>query len=253
MSEDEVREQLKAACTIPPGPDICKRAMHSVLGDKAEDADWIKGHFSYLISQIQDEAYDIYLQEEKPAAMAAIRQVLSSRLPSHPTADDLFGVMEDNFRAIDKFFLGLSQGRKPRAGKTFEHVIRDLFGVLEYPHAWQPIINGQPDFLLPGEEHFNENPMDCIIFTVKRTLRERWRQITTEGTQGLGFFLATIDKKVAKRDLPEMNRNRIWLVVPAKLKRDVYPTAVNVISFEDFFQHHLDPAMVRWKATGVIP
>lgn len=38
------------------------------------------------------------------------------------------------------------------------------------------------------------NAPDATIFTIKGTLRERWRQIVTEGTRGLGFFLATIDE-----------------------------------------------------------
>jgi hypothetical protein len=253
MSDDKVLQELRDSLAIPPGPEICRRAMSSVLGDKADDAAWIKGHFSYLVSQVQKEAYEIYLTEEKPAAMAALREVLLSRLSPSPSANDLLTVMEDNFSALDKFFLGLAQGRKPRAGKAFEHVIRHLFAALGYPYASQPVINGQPDFLLPSKEYFERNAMDCIIFTVKRTLRERWRQITTEGTQGFRFFLATIDSDVAKRDLPEMSKSRIYLVVPVAIKSTTYSEAPNVISFEVFFEQHLDPAMVRWRKNGVIP
>ena len=96
--------------------------------------------------------------------------------------------------------------------------------------------------------------MDVVIFTVKRTLRERWRQIVTEGTRGLGFFLATIDEGIAQRDLTDMLASRINLVVPTRIKtiREDYEQAPNVITFEDFFQYHLDPAMRRWEASGVI-
>jgi len=96
--------------------------------------------------------------------------------------------------------------------------------------------------------------MDAIIFTVKRTLRERWRQIVTEGTRGMGFFLATIDENVTPRDLKDMLASRIYLVVPTRIKalRKDYTDAPNVITFESFFAFHLDPAMVRWKAAGVI-
>lgn len=96
--------------------------------------------------------------------------------------------------------------------------------------------------------------MDCIIFTVKRTLRERWRQIVTEGTRGLGFFLATIDERVSGNALDDMRRSRVYLVVPVRLKQDIaiYSAAVNVISFEEFFAHYLDPAMTRWRETSVI-
>jgi EcoRII C terminal len=77
----------------------------------------------------------------------------------------------------------------------------------------------------------------------------------TEGTRGLGFFLATIDEKIAERDLEAMLQSRIHLVVPTRIKklRPDYEAAVNVITFEHFFQFYLDPAMQRWRAAGVIP
>lgn len=76
----------------------------------------------------------------------------------------------------------------------------------------------------------------------------------TEGSRGLGFFLATIDEKIAGRDLQEMHKSRIRLVVPARVKncRDDYEAAPNVITFENFFRDYLDPAMTRWKNEGVI-
>ncbi len=134
-------------------------------------------------------------------------------------------------------------------------LIKDLFVRLRYPFSAQPIINGQPDFILPSIEHFRRNPPDAIIFTIKRTLRERWRQIVTEGTRGLGFFLATIDEQIATRDLQAMLESRIHIVVPTRIKalRPDYEAAVNVISFEHFFQFYLDPAMERWRAAGIIP
>jgi hypothetical protein len=107
---------------------------------------------------------------------------------------------------------------------------------------------------MPSRAYYDKNAPDCIIFTVKRTLRERWRQIVTEGTRGLGFFLATIDDAVSENNLEEMKKNRIYLVVPASLKSKIthYKDAVNVISFEDFFDDYLDPAMKRWKKAGVV-
>jgi hypothetical protein len=163
-------------------------------------------------------------------------------------------VLGENFYALDRFFLGLTQGRRPRAGAAFELVIRRLFVALNYPFTSQAVINGQPDFILPSVEHFRKNAMDAIIFTVKRTLRERWRQIVTEWTRGMGFFLATIDEAVTPRDLKDMLASRIYLVVPSRIKalRKDYTDAPNVITFENFFAYHLDPALVRWKAAGVI-
>ena len=70
----------------------------------------------------------------------------------------------------------------------------------------------------------------------------------------MGFFLATIDEGIAVRDLKEMLASRIYLVVPTRIKaiRDDYASAPNVITFENFFAYYLDPAMIRWRAAGVI-
>lgn len=148
----------------------------------------------------------------------------------------------------------MTQGRRPRAGAAFELIIRRLFVALKYPFTAQAIINGQPDFILPSVDHFRAYPMDATIFTVKRTLRERWRQIVTEGTRGLGFFLATIDENISPHDLKEMLASRIYVVVPKRIieANEDYRNAKNVMTFEEFFKHHLDPAMKRWKSSGVI-
>lgn len=173
-------------------------------------------------------------------------------LPSKPTKADVFKLLRERFWTLDKVFLGLTQGRRPRAGKAFEHVIKVLFTALGYPYDPQPIINGQPDFLMPGIAHYRRHPTDCIVFTVKRSLRERWRQITTEGAHGFRMFLATIDAGVGERDLNDIRKNRIILVVPKSVKKAAYANQSGVITFERFFRLELDPAMARWREDGVI-
>jgi hypothetical protein len=224
------------------------------LGEREEDKAWIKRHFSELVERVQLEAYREYLKTERRVGAEVLAEVFLPIVGKDAKAKEFAAVLGKYFESLDRFFLGLTQGRRPRAGNAFEFVIRAAFEKLEYPFSRQAIINGQPDFLLPSEKHFKKNAMDCIIFTVKRTLRERWRQIVTEGTRGLGFFLGTIDEKIGQRDLKEMLAARIYVVVPRRIKsiRGDYQSASNVITFEDFFRDYLDPAMKRWKATKVI-
>jgi hypothetical protein len=255
-SSGDVHKKLKSAFgrNILAGTTIARNAVDRALKDKASNREWIKSHFSEIVESVQLDAYQEYLRSEHAAGSVALQEVFAEVAGREATAEEVLKIVGEYFPSLDKFFLGLTQGRRPRAGKAFEFLIRELFRRLGYPFTAQAIINGQPDFVLPSEEHFHRNPMDCIIFTAKRTLRERWRQIVTEGTRGLGFFLATIDEKIAARDLEEMLRSRIYAVVPARVKelRDDYRVAANVISFEHFFQYHLDPSMERWRASGVI-
>lgn len=256
MSEADEKHTLAALkrwmSKLPGGPEICCAATDECLADGSEDMEWIKSHFSELVESIQLCAYRKYLEAERPAAARAFREVLRPQLPENPTADDFFDLLEARFFALDKFFLGLTQGRRPRAGNAFEHVIKVLFTKLGYPYTPQPIINGQPDFLMPSLAHYQRNKMDCIIFTVKRSLRERWTQITVEGLRS-PLFLATIDEKLQESEIERMHSHNIFLVMPERIRAAKYDQIANVISFEKFFDHYLDPAMSRWRANGVIP
>ncbi len=195
----------------------------------------------------------LYLEKEKEYGKKVFKILIETIKKDDPaTIEFIEERIGDYFNDLDAFFLSLAQSRKSRAGSAFENMIKSLFKSLNYPFDEQQIINGNPDFLLPSRKHYDQQAMDCIIFTAKRTLRERWRQIVTEGTRGLGFFLATIDHKVSRSQLEEMNRHRIYLVCPTKIRNEFYKDARNVINFSQFFEDHLDPAMKRWKKNGVI-
>jgi len=257
MDQQALTDALSAHARkrIPSGGEIVKQAIAEILKERGFTGDvaWLKANFSMLVEDIQIRAFEIYLKSQAPAADSAFREVLGSLLPKNPTADQLFDMLRDNFFAIDRFFLSLGQGRKARAGGAMETVILTLLQQIGYPHTSQPKIDGQPDFLFPSIDHFHKMPVDCINFTVKRTLRERWRQITTEGSKGgLQFFLATIDEGIHENDLNSMKDFRVWVVVPSRIKDEIYSATSHVISFEVFFDQHLDPAMVRWKKNKVI-
>ena len=234
--------------------DVIEKAIRLKLVPPGNTPEHIKLNFSSLIENLQWDAYDIYLEEESATGKKTIEEFIRKKISPSATVDDVIHAVSSMFTELDRFFLSLTQSRRPRAGKAFEIIIRTLFKNLDYPFDEQQIINGQPDFLMPHRRHYDTNPMDSIIFTAKRTLRERWRQIVTEGTRGLGFFLATIDETISVSQLTEMLHHRIYLVVPERIKKETanYRAKPNVISFEHFFIHHLDPAMTRWKAGGII-
>lgn len=203
----------------------------------------IRRRFSELLQRTEKLCYTIYLERQNKFGEEVLREFLPSVGNQHL------------FEILDRFYLSIGQSRKTRAGSTFEATIRGLFRRCDYPFQEQCIVNGKPDFLMPNEAHYRKFATDCIIFTAKRTIRERWRQIATEGTRGKALYLATLDEKVSSKQTGEMLQNRIYLVVPRELKRAVqaYLPAPNVISFEDFFTDHLNPAMERWRRAGVVP
>lgn len=225
----------------------------SALPPERKTPAYIKSNFSGLIEELEHGAHSIYRNYETRVGADALLQYFGMD-KAIPVPLKFLELFKESFEDLNLFFLSLAQSRKSRAGKAFEVIIKRLFKALDYPFDEQVVINGKPDFLLPSEKHYRVHAPDCIIFTAKRTLRERWRQIVTEGIRGLAFYLATIDEKVTENALSEMKANRIYLVVPMQLKKSIghYTEAPNVLTFETFFKQHLDPAMQRWKENDVL-
>ncbi len=239
---------------MPSPTEVINEAIERILVPPDNTPVYIKSNFSKLVEEIQVDAYEIYLKAENAIGQETFKKALSDRCPEDASRDEVIKIVCSMFHEFDRFYLSLTQSRRPRAGSAFEIVLKTLFKHMKYPFDEQQVINGKPDFLMPSKKHYDKNPMDCIIFTAKRSLRERWRQIVTEGTRGLGFYLATIDEAVSPPQLEEMLNHRIYVIVPINIKQKVkvYADAQNVITFEEFFRHHLDPAVDRWRDKGVI-
>ncbi|MEE4348882.1 MAG: type II restriction endonuclease [Pacificimonas sp.] len=237
---------------IPSATDIAAAAISQALSDRLTDREYLKSNFSDLVSDIQIAAYNAYLSHERKACGEVLGQLIDEQLQAGVSASVKHAVT-DRFFTLDRFFLSLTQSRRVRAGKAFEAVVTALFDALGYPHTPQPVIGeSQPDYVLPSIEHYENFSTDCLIFTCKRTLRERWRQVVTEGMAGQAFFLATIDEGLSKPELKRMQLRNVIVVVPKAIKDRHYSNTLNVIGFEAFFEHHLDPAMARWTANGAI-
>jgi hypothetical protein len=233
---------------------ILEESIEKVLDNYKNDVNLIKENFDFIFREIENETYVLYLKYEEEFGRNALKLFAEYQIKNKiiNNLDDFLNQSGDYFNLFDRFYLSIAQSRKARSGQSFEIITKKLFKILGYPFSEQIIINGKPDFLMPFEKHYRDNPMDCIIFTVKRTLRERWRQIISEGTRGLGFYLATIDQKITENQIREMLNHRIYIVCPKDIKIKYYINRINVISFNQFFKDHLDPAITRWKNNGVI-
>jgi len=233
---------------------IVEEATENIAKKYNYSKDQIKENFDNLLFEIESEAYKVYLKYEKEYGENVLKTFIDHLVKTDKITNlnQVGEVLSRHFNIFDKFFLSLGQSRRTRAGSSFETIHNSLFKVLNYKFDEQKVINGKPDFLMPSLKHYKENPMDCIIFTSKRTLRERWRQVVTEGTRGLGFFLATIDTKVSSPQLSEMLNHRIYLVCPESIKSKYYSDKVNVLSFTQFFKDFLDPSLERWARNKII-
>lgn len=242
----------KAAKQIPSAADVTRQAIMEALGTPPYNESLIKDNFSALVQDLQIRAYGLYLEAERRACGPILADYVSSKSYD----DSIKGLQRsfsESFFVLDRFCLSLTQSRRTRAGTAFETVVTTLFEALGYPYTAQPELSGsKPDFVLPSVAHYDAFATDCLIFTCKRTLRERWRQVVTEGLTGQAFYLATIDEGLSNAELERMKSRNVIVVVPALIKVKCYSATLNVIDFESFFDHHLDPAVKRWTANGAI-
>jgi len=240
--------------SLPEHKIINQAAAQNILRAYGGDVDRIKQDFDKIIASIHDEAYKTYLEFQTDYGIKALRHYFTHQFENvmNENPEILAEVVVEHFNELDAFFLSLSQGRKSRAGSTFEYIHNTLFKSLNYPFTEQPVLNGKPDFVLPSKEHYHNEPLDCLVFTAKRTVRERWGQVTVEGSKTAIFFLATIDEKMSPTKLNEMHEKRVFIICPEELRVRKYSDFVNVKSYATFFREFLDPAVVRWKSKNII-
>jgi len=237
---------------IPKNEQVVRRALRDALLPYEGDVEQIKANISKVITHAEQHAHNMYKFAQWPALSRAIKIVFGAQISSSMSASEAIELVAKHVEGLDRFFLSVSQGRKARAGTAVETFFDTLFRDLRYPFEREHVINGTPDFVFPNVKHFHDLPTDCIIFTSKRTLRERWRQITSEGSRGFLLFLATLDTKIKAADLQQIKKQKIYVVVPRDIQTSVYAGFPHVISIESFLRDHLDPAMERWRRNDVI-
>jgi hypothetical protein len=190
-SSADVHALLKQgfARRIPSGGDIAQRAVAAFLSEHADNPEWIKANFSDLVERVQQEAYQQYLRAESAVGSKLLIDTFGALAGPNATGHQVLDLIGANFHALDRFFLGLTQSRRPRAGSAFEYVIRTLFTTLRYPFTARADLDGSiPDYVIPSIERFRAIPIDCIVFTVKRTLRGAMASNRYRGHSRFGFF-----------------------------------------------------------------
>ncbi len=195
-----------------------------------------------LIIRVHDRIYEDYKSYEEKEASRAIKKYFENEIDiGAVTNDRLLEVISSRYSELNTFTLSLSQARKSRAGKTFEKILYNFFNKLSIPFSFQPEVDGRPDFIIPGIDDYHNTPQDCLVITAKRTVRERWRQVATEGARGYRFMLATIDDKISKNALNKMRENQITLVIPEQLISDTdhYSSSNIIISYKKLFSNYI--------------
>ena len=193
-----------------------------------------------LMRVSRDIEFSIYRRHELRMRAVEVARVLAQHDRSATAA-------VRGFSSLNSIFLSASQQRKSRAGKSFETHLAAMLRAGGVRFEAQAILGQRrPDFVLPDQATVALDTQrryeDAAILSAKTTLRERWKQITHERFN-CGIFLATVDDRVSKEALADLQKAEITLVVPESLKmktnESLYYHDTNVISFRQFFDEEL--------------
>ncbi|WP_229298552.1 type II restriction endonuclease [Stenotrophomonas maltophilia] len=193
-----------------------------------------------LMRVSRDIEFSIYRRHELRMRAVEVARVLAQHDRSATAA-------VRGFASLNSIFLSASQQRKSRAGKSFETHLAAMLKAGGVRFEAQAILGQRrPDFVLPDQATValdtQRRHEDAAILSAKTTLRERWKQITHERFN-CAIFLATVDDRVSKEALADLQKAEITLVVPESLKmktnESLYYHDTNVISFREFFDEEL--------------
>jgi hypothetical protein len=187
----------------------------------------------------RDVEYRIFRAHEVKRRAAEIVRIMSD----YP--DPIVAAVR-GFPQLDAVFLSASQQRKTRAGRSFEHHISAALTGGRIRFEEQAVTGGRrPDFVIPDARTLrlgaNRNWNSALVLAAKTTLRERWKQVSSEGLH-CATFLATVDDRVPRSTINELALAGITLVVPESLKMSKvadYQRAEHVITFRDFFVNEI--------------
>lgn len=229
---------LSDYASIPPPLQIATAAREEWLqaeGRTTFDPFSIEAPGDAIMRISRDIEYRIFRRYELRHRATAVAKTLSAH-------KDIAKAVVLGFSELDAIFLSASQQRKTRAGRSFEHHIAAALQGGHILFQEQAVTGGRrPDFVLPDlavlKKGKSRNFNDAIVIAAKTTLRERWKQVSSEGLH-CAVYLATVDDRVPRTSISEMAAAGIILVVPESLKSSdeaCYKDQSEVISFRQFF------------------
>ena len=133
--------------------------------------------------------------------------------------------------------------RKSRAGHSLENHLNKIFidSKIAFNHQAVTENNNKPDFLFPGKKQYEDlnYPTEKLsMLAAKRTLKDRWRQITKEAERIKFKHLITLEIITSKNKMEQIFNNKICLVQPKALERSSnYDSKLEIITLSDFIKH----------------
>lgn len=160
---------------------------------------------------------------------------MAERFVFEPDVQRLFASIDDFLTTANRIL----QSRKSRAGRSLENHVEYILGESRIPYDVRPRVDGtRPDIIIPGVAQYEDLTFpldDLFVIGVKRTCKDRWRQVTREAPRVPHKHILTLQRGMSLNQFEEMQSLNVTLVVPNKYHSD-FPaeTRNSILSLEAF-------------------
>jgi len=232
---------------IPPDPGIIRKEFNDRLREVFE-------YTLEVLERFEEDAYIGRVPEElfanKPEAFQKAEMIIKDSCDMSSGLRDAFrSLFADLYPTLRRIFLSINQSRKTRGGKDFELQFGKL---LEYAAIPYQKVSQQTrtDFMVPSDEVFNTNPNIALVLSLKRTLRERWREVAEElfNLRSPNVYLLTADERITRGHVDQIcGQYRIRLVVWDEIKVNTFQDDPLVIGYSDMANDVFPTFEQRWS------
>ena len=261
---------------IPTGKQLARQTWDQVFKDVELTTDDVIRNFNDYLCKLVDTEYQLYLKYEEqcmtqgvsklvlnpnvgmdfPNVRSIIESVLrilrGTELNDVEKLAEVWAKMRPLYQRVEQSF---EQSRKTRAGGSAQYHLQSLMESAGYAGEFetQQILNGKADFLFPSHQVWERDRRRCVIVSIKRSLRERYKQVFEELSiaQSTIYLFVTETYEEAKKDITTpkvrgLNEQNVYLVVRDEIKSMRFSEDVNVIGFTAFIREELPNHRARW-------
>lgn len=285
---DELKKEIQGAKglvgqakkqLIPSGKKLAQQAWDYVsFAKKNLTPDDVIANFDNYLCELVDTEYQIYLEYEERCANQGVFELalntdFTANFPNvRNLMDSAIEILRDasysdvkklamlmvHIRPFYKFVeQSFAQGRMSRAGGSPQHHLERLFELAGYSGEFemQQQLNGTVDFLFPSLDVWQRDRRRCVIVSIKRSLRERYKEVFEEldMTGGITVYLAATEtyeeakKDITKSQVDKIDRHNIYIVVRDEIKQKRFFKESNVIGFSKFISEELPNRRAQWR------
>jgi hypothetical protein len=231
------------------------------------------------LCRLLDAEYEIYLEAEreliegaveafltaddttqsKYPALRSLLEALQGHLAANPEPREALIAVSKSLAPFYKLLTeSFAQSRKTRAGGSAQSRVAFILNQLGYRGLYerQRKLNGTVDFLFPSLAMWEKDRRRCTVLSVKRTLRERYKQVFEElsATRGLTMYLmstqteAEAQKDITAEKVQVISQQNVYLVVRDAIKHARFASEASVLGFTDFFCKELPRLRAGWTS-----